>query len=79
MSLFAETLSVEISPFAKAKANDCTKKNQSKGLHSGAGGEEAKPLGRSCTGEVHGGLTPRKGLHPRAGQGLLSMLGKKQK
>lgn len=30
MSLFAETLSVEISPFAKVKTNDCAKKKSIK-------------------------------------------------
>lgn len=29
-------------------------------------------------GEVYGGLTPWKGPHPRAGQGLLSLLEKQQ-
>lgn len=41
MSLFAETLSVEISPFAKVKTNDCAKKKINQNLHSGAGDKEA--------------------------------------
>lgn len=43
MSLFAETLSVEISPFAKVKTNGCAKKKKkiNQKLHSRAGNKEA--------------------------------------